>query len=187
MALPHHTVSHFLIMNGKKYRFCGKRAVRGERYGRAEEFLRCGALRLSGAGEEGPDALHQGLVFRAGGELLGADEFRRGGLGVLEGLEVQLQASHLEGGQAVLPGAEEVAGTPEGQVLPGDFKAVVGLAQGLQPLQGLRISEKSSDSCKYRLIQTNKKRSSFATPNKLHKSLSYVEENRSNSSTISLQ
>ena len=62
-----------------------------------------------GGGEEGPYALHEGLVFRPGGEGGVGDEVRRGGLGVLEGLEIQLQAPHLEGGQAVLPGAEEVS------------------------------------------------------------------------------
>ena len=39
----------------------------------------------------------------------------------------------------MLPGAEEVAGAPEGQILPGNLKAVVGLAQGLEPLQGFGI------------------------------------------------
>ena len=39
----------------------------------------------------------------------------------------------------MLAGAEEVAGAPEGQVLPADLEAVVGLAQGLEPLEGLGV------------------------------------------------
>ncbi len=56
-----------------------------------------------------------------------------------------LQAGQLQLGQAVPPGAEEVPGAPEFQVLLGDDEAVVGGCQGPQALAGwpsLALSER---------------------------------------------
>ena len=60
------------------------------------------------------------------------------GLGQKPGIPGQIRHSQL--GQAVLPGAEEIAGSPELQVLLGNLKAVRGARQGLEPGPALRIA-----------------------------------------------
>ena len=62
-----------------------------------------------------------------------------GFLGLFQSAQVAGQIRHPEHRQTGLAGAEEIAGATERQIFFGDLKAVVGFAEGLDPLQGVGI------------------------------------------------
>ena len=83
-------------------------------------------------GKEPPDLLLQGLVLRpCKGWVLGQKGLG-GLLGLLEQAGVPGQVGNAHLGQAVLPLAEKVAGSPELQVLLRDAEAVGGPGEDLR-------------------------------------------------------
>ena len=92
-----------------------------------------------GAAEQLADTAAQSLGFRritSAGILDPAD---RGRLGIFQRFHVKAQIRHPEHGQTGLPGAEEIAGATELQILFRDLEAVGGGAKGFQPCFGLRV------------------------------------------------
>ena len=65
-------------------------------------------------------------VLRTGQPRVGPEQRLGSGLGLLQHPHIPRQIGNTQLGQAVLPGAEKVAGSPEAQVLLRDFKPIIG-------------------------------------------------------------
>src|SRR5690606_32686663 len=79
----------------------------------------------------------------------GGEQFPRGGAGLLEDVGVALEIGDQEGGQAVLPRAEQLAGSAELKINLGQFKAVVRLFKRREALAGgvgLRVAEHAAET-----------------------------------------
>ena len=78
------------------------------------------------------NAFPQLPVLRGGQLIVLRQQLSRGGLRLVQQQHIAVEIGDLQHGQTVLPLAEEIAGTPELQILLRDLEAVVGVRQGLQ-------------------------------------------------------
>ena len=89
--------------------------------------------------EQLADSGPEGFAFRCVGSAGGIDPICGGLLGLLQGGQVAGKICHTEYRKTRLPGTEEITGATERQIFLRDLEAVIGFAEGLDPLQGFGV------------------------------------------------